>query len=135
MAKCPCCSKLDYESCCGLYHTGNQTPQTPEALMRSRYSAYALANIDYIQKTMQGKPLENFNEMDARSWAKRVKWLKLNIINTKNTSSEQGYVEFVASFIEHGQHRSFHEISEFRLIDGRWFYVDGVHPDEKRDGP
>ena len=130
MSKCPCCSKLDYDACCGLYHDEQLTPKTPEALMRSRYSAYAMANIDYIKKTMRGKPLEEFNDRDAKAWAKQVKWLKLKIIKTYNMSPEQGYVEFIASFIEDGKHRHIHEISEFRLINYRWFYVDGVHPDE-----
>lgn len=126
MSKCPCCSKLDYEVCCKPYHDDRLIPQTPEALMRSRYSAYALANIDYIKKTMQGKPLANFNEQDAKIWANSVKWLKLSVINAYETTSNQGYVEFIARFIEKGQHHQFHELSEFRWFDGRWFYVDGV---------
>ena len=68
MSKCPCCSKLDYKACCGLYHNAYEMPKIPESLMRSRYSAYAMANIDYIKKTMQGKALETFNEQDAKTW-------------------------------------------------------------------
>lgn len=94
--------------------------------MRSRYTAYALAKTDYIKQTMQGKPLTQWNEIEAKSWAVSVTWLRLNIIKTHNSSSEQGYVEFIARFIEQGQHKNIHEISEFRLINGQWFYVDGV---------
>ena len=57
--------------------------------------------------------------------AANVKWLKLKIINTHNISPTQGYVEFIASFIENGQHRQIHEISEFQLINEQWLYVDG----------
>ncbi len=130
MFKCPCCSKLDYDACCGVYLSEKQIPQTPVALMRSRYTAYTSANIDYIKRTMQGKALEKFNEQEAKTWANRVKWIKLNIINIHNTLHGEGYVEFIAKFIENGQHRAIHEISEFRLIDGRWFYIDGVEPDD-----
>lgn len=131
MSKCPCCSKLNYEACCGLYHDERLIPKTFEALMRSRYSAYTMANMDYIKETMQGKPLENFNELDAKTWSQNVKWLKLKIVNVHNASSEQGHVEFIASFIENGQHRSIHEVSEFQLINGRWLYVDGADVTEK----
>ncbi len=130
MSKCACGSRVDYDVCCGFYHGEGGTPKTPEALMRSRYSAYTMANIDYIKKTMRGKPLEKFDELDTKFWAKNVKWLKLKVINVDNSSLELGYVEFIASFIENGQHRTIHEISEFRLIDGRWFYVDGIYPDK-----
>ena len=131
MSKCPCCSKLNYEACCGLYHDGRLIPKTFEALMRSRYSAYTMANMDYIKKTMQGTPLENFNELDAKTWSQNAKWLKLKIVNVHNVSSEQGHVEYIASFVENGQHRSIHEISEFQLINGQWFYVNGTDVIEK----
>ena len=131
MFKCPCCSKLNYEACCGLYHDECLVPKTVEALMRSRYSAYTMANMDYIKKTMQGKPLEQFNELDTKTWSQNVKWLKLKIINVHNASSEQGHVEFIARFIENGQHCSIHEISEFQLINSRWLYVDGADVTKK----
>src|SRR4051794_7920111 len=50
MTQCPCCSGLDYNVCCKTYHEGQPAP-TPLALMRSRYSGYALRKIDYIIKT------------------------------------------------------------------------------------
>lgn len=74
MTICPC-GLQDYSDCCALYHTGERIPPTPEALMRSRYAAYALANIDYIKKTMRGKVLLGFNESNAKAWAESVKLL------------------------------------------------------------
>ena len=47
---CPCNSGKDYRVCCGLYHEGEVAP-TPTALMRSRYSAFALENADYLLAT------------------------------------------------------------------------------------
>lgn len=123
---CPCGSKIAYQACCEPYHCDMVLPQTPEALMRSRYTAYVLANIDYIQKTMCGKALENFNALEAKSWAQNVKWLKLKIVHALTPSENKGYVEFIARFIDKGQHHHIHEISEFQCISGKWFYVDGV---------
>lgn len=127
MTTCPC-GLQDYSDCCALYHTGERIPPTPEALMRSRYAAYALANVDYIQQTMRGKSLAGFDKSKAKAAAESVKWLGLKIIHTKNESPDCGFVEFIARLIERGKQRSIHEISEFHRVDGKWYYVDGVHP-------
>lgn len=125
---CPCGSQNYFMQCCNLYLCEEKIPETPELLMRSRYSAYALANINYIQKTMCGKMLIDFNPEEAEEWAKKVNWRGLQVINSRMETPEKGYVEFVAHFIDAGKSRSIHEISEFNLIDGHWFYVDGQHP-------
>lgn len=122
---CPCGSKLDYLSCCGLYLNGQTIPQAPEALMRSRYTAYCLANIDYIKKTMQGKPLDGFNENEAALWSKSVLWLGLQIIKTQQEQANIGFVEFIASYLEKDLIKQIHEVSQFQLIDEHWFYIDG----------
>ncbi len=48
-AACPCSSGLDFASCCEPYLTGAKLPPAPEALMRSRYSAFATGNITYLE--------------------------------------------------------------------------------------
>lgn len=123
---CLCGTSIDYSNCCRLYHIGERTAPTSQALMRSRYCAYALANIEYIKKTMQGKPLIGFDEAKVKYWAESVEWLGLEIISTRNESPERGFVEFIARFMERGKPQYIHEISEFHCIDGQWFYVDGM---------
>lgn len=124
---CPCGSQIEYAACCGLYHQGQQAAPTPEALMRSRYTAYVLGNIGYIQRSMRGKPLLGFNALEAEAWAKSVKWAGLEIIHVKNISPKLGYVEFIARFVENGKNCAIHEVSEFRYAEDQWFYVKGVH--------
>ena len=41
---CPCGSGSTYDACCGRLHRGPDLAETPEALMRSRYTAYSLGN-------------------------------------------------------------------------------------------
>lgn len=125
MNQCPCGSHVDYYSCCGLYHTSNALPQTPEALMRSRYTAYALANMAYIKKTMQGKPLLEFNDIEAARWAKSILWLGLKIIKTYQDDENTGYVEFIASYLDNHSINAIHEISQFKAINNSWYYIDG----------
>ena len=41
---CPCGSLLAYAVCCGPLLTGERHAETAEALMRSRYTAFAVAD-------------------------------------------------------------------------------------------
>ena len=47
---CPCGGGA-YRSCCGPLHRGDQRAKTAEQLMRSRYSAFARGEIDYLLAT------------------------------------------------------------------------------------
>lgn len=127
MVNCPCDSQKSYLLCCELYITGKQSPESPEALMRSRYTAYTMANIDYIKETMRGKALIGFQEIDAKRWAKRVNWIKLHVLKSVIENSGTGYVEFEASFVDSSRLKSIHEKSAFIREEGRWYYVDGAY--------
>ncbi|MDX2345766.1 MAG: YchJ family metal-binding protein [Legionella sp.] len=128
MIDCPCGSKNKYDQCCEPYLTKTQYPKTPEALMRSRYTAYTLANIDYIKKTMRGPALFGFDEEDAKRWAARVTWMGLKVFqaSSEKPTQNKGYVEFEAKFMENYDLKSIHEKSEFIREKNRWYYVDGT---------
>ena len=124
---CPCDAQKSYLSCCEPFITGKQSPETPEALMRSRYTAYTMANIEYIKETMRGNALTSFQEMDAKRWAKRVNWIKLNVLKSVIENASTGYVEFEASFVDSSRLKSIHEKSEFICEEGRWYYIGGTY--------
>lgn len=124
---CPCGSQKNYSSCCEPFITRKQYPKTPEALMRSRYCAYTMADIDYVKETMAGKALAGFQALEAKRWAKRVTWIKLKVLHSVIESPSLGYVEFEASFVDDAHLKSIHEKSEFLFDKGRWYYVDGIH--------
>ncbi|MCE3044292.1 YchJ family protein [Legionella sp. 16cNR16C] len=131
---CPCGSQLDYTVCCGILIDQGGKPATPEALMRSRYTAYTKANIPYIVKTMKGKPLAHFNESDAKEWAEQADWLGLEVLEAlfPCEKANQGFVEFVARYHQSGLIKSIHERSEFLLDEGQWYYIDGHPPHHTR---
>ncbi|MFC3909114.1 YchJ family protein [Legionella dresdenensis] len=130
MTVCPCNSTLDYLACCGLYHRQQGIAPTPEALMRSRYSAYSMANIEYIKQTMSGKPLQGFNDVEAARWASSVVWLGLEVVQAYQDNDTTGRVEFIARYLENDTVKSIHEVSDFQGINGRWYYVGGAHVQE-----
>ena len=123
---CPCGNQQTYQHCCAKYHQGNLAP-SPELLMRSRYAAYALGNMDYIKCTMRGQPLADFNEHAVGAWAQSVEWLGLLVLDIETVSAKLGYVTFKAHYMAQGVQQTIHERSEFRCYDGQWFYVAGVH--------
>lgn len=129
---CPCSSEKNYEHCCKPFLNEQTHPQTPEQLMRSRYTAYSQANITYIKKTMLGKPLMHFNEDEAEKWTKSVYWLGLKVIDSFMENEEKGFVEFIASFLEKNQVKTICERSEFHKQNEHWFYVDGVNTATKK---
>ncbi|VEG90653.1 YchJ family protein [Legionella spiritensis] len=130
MKSCPCCSQKPYESCCGLYLEAQQIPETPEALMRSRYTAYSQANIEYIKKTMRGQPLLGYNELEAKIWASHAVWLGLEVLETSlhPKKPNTGYVEFIARLRSGNDMQIIHERSEFEKYQGRWFYKAAHKP-------
>jgi len=128
---CPCNSSLEYEKCCLPFLEGIQKAPTAEALMRSRYTAYAKGNIDYIRDTYDPKRQSDFDEESTKNWALKSQWLGLEILKTELGSAQdtRGVVEFVANFEVSGENHQHHEIAEFRKnSEGRWYFVDGKTP-------
>lgn len=125
MLKCPCGSNLDLATCCGRYHEGEPAP-TAEALMRSRYSAYALGNLDYIAATCAGPAELTFDRAEAEILQLGTKWLGLEISRTTKGSERdsEGTVSFKARYRHNGADAALTETSLFKRIDGRWFYWD-----------
>ena len=118
---CPCGSGRPYATCCGLWHAGLATgvhAPTPEALMRSRYSAYVLGLVDYLLATWHS------STAPAELALSPVKWLGLEVRRAQATG-DAGVVEFVARCREGGRAQRLHETSRFVQQGGRWYYVDG----------
>ena len=130
---CPCGSEKSFHQCCEPIISGEKIAPDPESLMRSRYTAYTLANIDYIVASMRGKAAKNFNQAEAKTWAKQVEWKGLSVIKASDTHPEKatGQVEFIAEYTLENQTHKIHELSDFEKIDGQWFYIDGKQPEEK----
>ena len=116
--RCPCLSGLPYDECCGRFHEGAAAP-TAEALMRSRYSAYATGNIDYILSTWHPSTRPADRSLDDS-----IRWYRLDILSTSKGGplDSTGTVEFEA-FYRGGSQR---ELSSFVREAGRWYYLAAV---------
>ena len=135
MTTCPCGSKKNYADCCQPFIELKKIPETPEQLMRSRYTAYTQANMDYIVRTMRGKAAADFDLPGSRQWATQSKWLGLTIVKSEidKTNPKIGFVEFISRFRANDQEQMLHEASEFHHEHGHWYYVDGKETTTSHD--
>jgi SEC-C motif domain protein len=117
----PCrCGSANYATCCGSYHNGTPAPDA-EALMRSRYSAYALKLDTYLLATWHSSTRPVVLDVATD----RTKWIGLEVKEHTRESSDRATVEFVARYKISGRAGRLHEVSRFVREYGRWFYVDG----------
>lgn len=92
--------------------------------MRSRYSAYAGGNADYLLATWHASTRPAQLELDPG-----LRWLGLEVRDHRPCGDDEAEVEFVArARPRSGPAQRLHERSRFLRESGRWFYVDGVTP-------
>lgn len=127
--RCPCHSRKRYRRCCQPLHSG-RAAQTPLALMRSRYAAYAMGNVDYIMATTH--PDGEHYQTDAAAWAESLRVFSaatrfkgLRILEHID-GEDEGWVTFRAELTQQGADVSFTENSRFEKSDGRWAYHSGA---------
>jgi SEC-C motif-containing protein len=136
---CPC-GGASLATCCSPFLAGDAVPPTAEALMRSRYSAYALNNEDYLLATWHPSTRPTEPVIDRNE---KLQWLGLEInsaLRLRQRKAElseppdSDTVEFVARFKIGGRAHRLHEVSRFVREPGadgtnRWFYLDGSFPE------
>jgi len=123
---CPCMSSISYLDCCKPFHEGSAKPETAEQLMRSRYTAYHLALVDYLVRTTHpDKVRPNYRTQLEKSKYDTL-WKGLEIISTSmgQKSDKIGKVRFVAHYEMAGQINSMEEHSRFKRHKGDWVYFD-----------
>lgn len=89
--------------------------------MRSRYTAYVLADEAYLLATWH--PDTRPAQLELAQEAP-VKWLGLAIKRHEDDGAGHAIVEFVARYKIAGRAHRLHEISRFVREQGRWLYVD-----------
>ena len=126
MNACPCGSGKPFQTCCGALIAGHPAP-TAEALMRSRYAAFVVGDLDYLQKTSAGEAALKFNRAELALSLPATEWLGLEILDSEagGEGDDSGSVTFRVRFRENGRLHVQGERSRFRRIGGSWRYVSG----------
>lgn len=125
--QCPCGSGKPFAFCCEPAISGRKPAPTAEALMRSRYSAFAIGAVDYL---IQTSAAAHRSPQDAELLAEQTQittWTRLEIISTEAGQKDDatGTVEFKASFESPEGNAILHERSRFQREEGLWVYLDG----------
>ena len=126
---CPCDPTRPYAACCGPLHVGERLASTAEELMRSRYSAFAVGDLDHLVRTWHPRTRPATLERDPDP-DERTEWVGLDVVSTDagEVTAETGLVEFIAHWRRAGARGRQHEVSTFVRRAGRWVYVDGQCP-------
>lgn len=123
MNLCYCNSEKAFQDCCAPFIKGEKRATSAEALMRSRYSAYAAHQADYLIETTHVSQRDLHSKSDILLWATSNQWQKLEILNVTATT-----VEFKAYYLDSNKKQHIHhEFSTFVQENGIWYYVDGEY--------
>jgi SEC-C motif-containing protein len=116
---CPCGSGESYDACCGPIVRNERSADTAEELMRSRFTAFALGDVDHVFRSWH--PATRPDDLDSLP---DLEWLGLEILDVVDggPGDDHGVVEFVATHTGGAQH----ERSRFTRRAGRWVYLDGA---------
>lgn len=116
-----------FAQCCGPFLAGDALPATAEQLMRSRYSAYATSDLEYVRNTWHPDTLPpKLKLVPGQTWI----GLKIKRAEAGKENDTTGIVEFEAESKRFFRARKMTEVSNFEKIDGRWFYVSGDYSTE-----
>jgi SEC-C motif-containing protein len=109
---------------------GDRLASTAEELMRSRYTAHAKTEVDYVYETTHSSQRKKVNREQVAAWSKNSEWLGLEIDETEGggPDDDAGSVTFTARYREKGKKVEHREVAEFKKEDGRWYFVDGRAP-------
>jgi SEC-C motif domain protein len=120
--RCTCGSVAPFDECCGPILAG-AAAGTAEALMRSRFSAFARADREHLLRSWHPSTRPRRLDLDDGTV-----WRRLQIVATEagGPADERGVVEFRASYRTPDGAGLLHERSRFVRSARRWVYLDGT---------
>ncbi|AUC88737.1 MAG: zinc chelation protein SecC [Alteromonas sp.] len=128
--RCFCCSTSSYEHCCAPFISGTDSPQTAEQLMRSRFTAYAIKQYDYVRDTYSEEKRQGITSENLESSASGAHWFALKVHTSTHSKPSSDTVEFTAYYFENKHLFQLHETSRFIIEGGLWRYHDGTLHDD-----
>ncbi len=92
--------------------------------MRSRYTAFAQNNWEYLVITSHPEEKKEMAKLGPALIEDGVVWKKLEIagIRAGCRNDSEGQVDFIAHYIKDGTPQTLRESSRFYKINGRWVY-------------
>lgn len=115
---CPCGTGRPFDACCGPLHAGGSVA-TAEALMRSRYTAFALGDRAYLLRSWHSTTRPRSLVLDPGQ-----EWVGLTVLSARGGLLDaEGTVAFRARWRHGAETGVLAETSRFVREDGRWVYL------------
>lgn len=128
---CPCGSGRLYKVCCAPFHRGEREAPDAEALMRSRFAAFAKKDAAYLWRTLHPDHDERQRDeatvvRELRAAASAFRYAGLVILDREPPDVHGiARVLFLARVFDKSQERSFVELSDFAHDGEGWRYLRG----------
>ena len=128
---CPCRSGRPYKACCGPYHRGEREAPDAEALMRSRFAAFAKKEAEYLWRTLHPDHEDRRRDKaevmrSIRATASELRYAGLAILDRRGPDEDGiAQVLFLARLFQGSSERSFVELSDFAHDGEGWRYLRG----------
>ena len=124
---CPCGSSSEYEQCCSKLHKNEKIALTALECMKARYCAYVKGELEFLKETHHPDFSKDTNWKETEVWSKESEWLGLEIVRTEagEKDDDSGIVEFRASYKFQGKRVDHQEVSEFKKVENKWYFLDG----------
>ena len=118
---CPCGGKT-YGSCCEPIINQATKAWTAEALMRSRYTANVIGDVDHLWRTWHPRTRPQTVHRSGNQWL----GLQIDEVTNGMPGDDVGIVEFTATYRDNWRNKIHHERSLFEYRANRWMYVEAL---------
>ncbi|MBB3167758.1 YchJ family protein [Simiduia aestuariiviva] len=119
---CPCCSGQPYQQCCAPLHAGAPA-DSPKALMRSRFAAHAIKDLEYIVRSWASAARADIDREALAQWLSAAEFGQLMVRQAQGDT-----VEFECWYQQDGLLHHLHDLSHFVQEDGHWRYARSEPP-------
>jgi SEC-C motif-containing protein len=125
-SNCPCCSDQPYSKCCEPLLKGKSKAKTAEDLLRSRYTAFVVGNIDYIMATHHSRTVGEVKRNELEEWSRDASWMGLKLLQAEGGTDldDKATLVFHAQYELDGKVQDHFEKSFFEKENGVWKFLD-----------
>jgi SEC-C motif-containing protein len=134
MDPCHCGSGRTFVDCCKPVIDRERSAATAEELMRSRYSAFVVGDVDWIMDSHHPDTVGEIDRDEVAEWSRSADWAGLTIRETEagGPDDAEGMVDFRARYKVQGRMVDHVERAHFERADGEWRFHSVIEPEERQ---
>jgi len=123
---CPCGAKATFDKHCLPILEGKAKPETAERLMRARFTAYSMGDVEFLIRTTAAEFRDKLDADELEEYCDSIRCVSLKVLGTEagGPSDDTGVVKFHASLMVNGKRTLHSEVSRFHREDGAWVYAE-----------